>query len=238
MEGSGPDLKRPRHGYDVPQRMPAQQQIPPHPSSSSHGQPGILPAPSPYPPPSQQQLPPHSPFHDVNHDSRALPDPHSYVQQHPHSGHTTPRDGRFQPDLDFSRRGSASGPPRSPSGESHQFGPPRPMNIVTTSDGQHYPPQYPVDASGPMTGYPPPDAHMNGNINTHTIPIHPHEQSGHPMAPNYGDSYGQSPVTAGPPPYGGLPFGHPLAQQGGRPPKKGNRAQQVFISSYPSIVPL
>ena len=97
---------------------------------------------------------------------------------------------------------------------------------MTTGDSQPYPPQYPVDAAGPpMTGYIPPDAHVGSNLGTHTMPIHPHEQAGHPMAPGYGDGYTQSPVTAGPP-YGGLPFGHPLSQQGGRP-KKGNRATQV-----------
>ena len=99
------------------------------------------------------------------------------------------------------------------------------MSIVTTGDGQHYPPQYPMDPAGPVPGYPPPDPHLNGNVH-HGLPMHPHEQPGHPMAPGYGHEYAQSPVNAGPHPYGGMPYGAHLGQQGMRP-KKGNRATQV-----------
>ncbi|KAL9123958.1 MAG: hypothetical protein Q9217_006666 [Psora testacea] len=82
-----------------------------------------------------------------------------------------------------------------------------------------------MDPAGPVAGYPSSDPHMNGNIH-HGLPMHPHEQSGHPMAPAYGPEYTQSPVSAGPHPYGGMTYGPSLGQPGMRP-KKGNRATQA-----------
>ncbi|KAG8532589.1 uncharacterized protein KY384_002466 [Bacidia gigantensis] len=76
-----------------------------------------------------------------------------------------------------------------------------------------------------MPGYPPPEAQMNGNSQPHGLPIHPHDQGGPSLAPAYHDGYQASPVTGGPPPYGGIPYGPPMGQQGLRP-KKGNRATQ------------
>ena len=221
MDINGPEVKRPRHHYDAPQRMPSHAQPPPNSlPPSSHPPPGILTGPPHF------SHPPPSPFHDGGHDGRNLPDPinpHNYVQQHPPSGHTTPRDGRFQSEVDFSRRGSASGLPRSPSNDHPHLSNHRPTNIVTTSDGQQFPAQqYPVD-QGPMAGYPPSEAHMNGNMPSHGLPMHAHDQPGPPMNPAYPEGYAQSPI--GPPPY--PLYGPPMGQQASRIPKKGNRATQV-----------
>jgi len=224
MEGPGPDVKRPRHYYE-PQRMPSQHHHPPPPIATSHSNPGILPAPSTYPPPSQQQPPLPSSYHDVTHDSRNLPDPHSYVQQH--SDHSTPRDSRFQQtDLIFSRRGSAAGP-RSPD-EYHQFPPPRSMSVATTGDGQNYPAQYPAESSGHSAVYPPQDPHINGNVH-HGLPMHGYSETGNPLSQGHHVDYSQSPVTAGPHPYGAMQYGNSMGQAGMRP-KKGNRATQVGCS--------
>ncbi|KAL9098082.1 MAG: hypothetical protein Q9163_006188, partial [Psora crenata] len=82
-----------------------------------------------------------------------------------------------------------------------------------------------MDAANHVAGYPPPDPHMNGNIH-HGLPMHPHEQPGHPMAPGYGPEYAQSPVATTPHPYGGMPYGLSLGPPCVRP-KKGNRATQA-----------
>ena len=229
MEISGPDQKRPRHHYDAQQRMPQPHHQMNHalPPPPTHQQ-GVAPGPMQYTANPQQptQQPPPSPFHDGNHDGRNLPDPHSYVQQHPQSGQTTPRDGRFQPDIDMQRRGSAGGFTRSPPGDQYpQYTPHRPANIVTTGDPQHHPSQYTLDSSGQMSAFPHPESHVNGNIQTHGLPMHPHEQGAPSMTPGFVEGYGPSPVTAGPPPYGGMPYG--AMGPGGIRPKKGNRATQV-----------
>lgn len=203
--------------------------------SQQHHHPGILPAPPsyahpPHPPLQQQQQPPPppSPYHnDAAHDSRNLPEPiptgpspHSYVQGH--SGHSTPRDGRFQLDLNYPRRGSASATPRSPD-DHHQFPPPRPTGMPTTSEGQ-YSSQYASDPSGHLVGYQTPDPHLNGNMH-HGLPMHGYEGN-HVMAHGPHPDYNQSPVSASPHPYSGMPYGSSFGQAGLRS-KKGNRATQA-----------
>ena len=210
MEGTGPDVKRPRHSYDGPPRMSH-----PPPISPGHANnPSILPAPSTYPGPLQQGPPP-SPYHDGSHDSRVPVEPsvHSFVQQH--SGHSTPRDGRFPHEMTYSRRDSASGTPRSP-----DF-PPRSISMSNDT----YQSQYP-DSSGHLIGYQAPDQHMNGNIH-HGVPLHTH-----PNEPNSGigsmqySDYGQPPLHNNAHAYSGS-YGAQMSGAAHLRLKKGNRAQQV-----------
>lgn len=220
MEATGPDVKRPRLNYDGPPRMASssQQQHPPPPISPAHANnPSILPAPSTYPGPLQQQAPPPSPFHDAPHDVRTIPaepNVHSFAQHH--SGHTTPREGRFSHEMNYSRRGSTSGTPRSPEDHPHSH-PPRSMSMGNPNDAPAYPNHYPNDAAGHLIGYQAPDQHMNGSVH-HGLPMHGEG----PIA--YAE-YGPS-MHPGAHPYAGGPYGGPMQVQGLRP-KKGNRAQQV-----------
>lgn len=229
MEGTGPDVKRPRLNHDAPPRM-ASQHHPHPPPSPAHQNPSILPAPSStyaIPPQHQPPLPP-SPFsHDLPHDPRAPPaEPsvHSFVQHH--SGQNTPRDGRFPPELSYSRRGSASAAPRSP--DDHHFPPPRSISVVVPNDAPHYPPpQYPTEPPGQLIAYPAPDPHMNGNM-SHGLPMHPHGDGGAGIPAAQYAEYGPPPMHPGSHAYPGMAYGAavPPTQMRG---KKGNRAQQVFV---------
>ncbi|KAL8799630.1 MAG: hypothetical protein Q9200_007491 [Gallowayella weberi] len=203
MDGPGSDSsKRPRLGpYDAPHSHRMQPQLP---ITQSHGYgPGhTLPPPNPSPaavPYPHPQSTVHSPYND--YESRNLPvpepTPHQYVQA-AHSGHSTPlRDQRPYPSepSSYSRRGSASGPTRSPDDYAYPSG--RPLTVATTNDGQHYPPQhYPVDhAPGPP--YHPHDGHINGHTN-HGLPMPHYNDQNHGLPSAHPHDYGQSPVSANP----------------------------------------
>ena len=226
MEGTGPDVKRPRLNYDAPPRMTSQHH--PHPPPSpAHQNPSILPAPSStYSAPQHQPPPPPSPFsHELPHDPRAPVEPtvHSFVQHH--SGQNTPRDGRFPHELSFSRRGSASATPRSP--DDHHFPPPRSMSVAVPNEAPHYPPQqYSAESTSHLVGYQASDPHMNGNM-SHGLPMHPHGDGGAGIPPAQYTEYSQTPMHPGSHAYSGIPYGGPMPQAQMRG-KKGNRAQQVF----------
>lgn len=232
MEGTGPDVKRPRLNYDTAPRM-ASQHHPHPPPSPAHPNPSILPAPSSTysVPPQHQPPPPPSPFgHELPHDPRAPVEPsvHSFVQHH--SGQNTPRDGRFPHEMSYSRRGSASATPRSP--DDHHFPPPRSMGIAMSNDAPHYPPQqYSAEPASHLVGYQAPDQHINGNI-SHGLPMHPHGDGAAGVPPAQYTEYGQPPMHPGPHAYPGIPYGSalPAAQIRG---KKGNRAQQVHSIALP-----
>ncbi|KAL6714688.1 hypothetical protein ACLMJK_008113 [Lecanora helva] len=222
MEAMAPEPKRQRTEYNGPMhRLPPQ---PPPPPPQLHGHPSNLPPPHTYAPP-QQPPPPPSPYDMGPHDPRNLPDPtgpHAYVQEH--SGHNTPiREQRFHHDPNYSRRSSTSAA-RSPDGH-HQYQAPRSMSVVTSTEGQHYPPQYSVDPTG-QPAYPPHEGAPNGAVN-HGLPSHSYDQA-HPYPSSHPLEYAQSPVNAGPSSYGAL---HPYQVQYGpgasRPLKKGNRATQA-----------
>ena len=211
MDGSGPEPKRQRLEYHKP-----------HP----HAGPTTLPPPPHTYQPPQQPPPPPSPYDVGPHDNRNLPDPggpnpHAYVQEH--SGTSTPRDQRFPPDPGYSRRSSANVVPRSPDGH-HQYPPGRSLSVV---EGPHYPSQYPVEPSG----YPSHEPPQNGNVHHGGLPMHPYEQA-HGYPPPHHIEYSQSPVTAGPPPYGGANYVGHFGQAGARPLKKGNRATQVCLRHW------
>ena len=227
MEATGPDVKRPRLNYDAPPRMASQQH--PLPPSPAHQNPSILPAPSSTSHHQQQPPLPPSPFsHEIPHDPRAPVEPsvHSFVQHH--SGQTTPRDGRFPHEMNYSRRGSASATPRSP--DDHHFPPPRSMSVALPNDAPHYPAQqYSAESTNHLVGYQAPDPHMNGTM-SHGLPIHPHGDGGPGMPPAPYTEYGPPPMHPGSHGYAGIPYGGggPQAQMRA---KKGNRAQQVHRSS-------
>ena len=206
MDGSGPEPKRQRLEYHKPHL---------------HGHATTLPPPPHTYQPPQQPPPPPSPYDVGPPDNRNLPDPggpnpHAYVQEH--SGTSTPRDQRFPPDPAYSRRSSATVVPRSPDGH-HPYAPGRTLSV---GEGPHYPSQYPIEPSGYPSHEPPP----NGNVHPAGLPMHPYEQA-HGYPPPHHIEYSQSPVTAGPPPYGGGNYVGHFGQAGARPLKKGNRATQV-----------
>ncbi|KAL8710852.1 MAG: hypothetical protein Q9220_004655 [cf. Caloplaca sp. 1 TL-2023] len=203
------------HGYAAGHTLP-----PPHPSPASasygHQQPAV-----------------HSPYNDNELRNLPVPEPtpHQYVQA-AHSGHSTPlRDQRHYPSEppSYSRRGSASGPTRSPDDYAYPSG--RPLSIATTNEGQHYPPQhYPVDHGGGPP-YHPHDGPINGVAN-HGLPMSGYHDQGHvPPSANPHD-YSQSPVSAHPHSYGGSVLGAQAGYQGMQRDKmrggqKGHRATQA-----------
>ena len=200
-----------------------QSQHPPPPISPAHANnQSILPAPATYPGPLGQHGPPPSPFHDAPHDVRVPVEPsvHSFVQHH--SGHTTPRDGRFPHEVNYSRRGSASGTPRSP--DDHHFPPPPRSMSVSTNDPASYPSQYATEAGSHLIGYQAPDQHMNGNIH-HGLSIHTHPNEAGPGMGAMSYEYGQ-PMHPNAHPYAGA-YGSQMQGQAQLRAKKGNRAQQV-----------
>lgn len=239
MDGTCPETsKRQRlDSYNVSHR----QQQPP--ISQSHS----FPVNNTLPPPNSSYIHqplPLSPYHDTStHEHRSLPEPtpHAYTQPQsghntpihpnnphgytqPHSGHNTPiRDTRAVPiESTFSRRGSASATTRSPDGY-QQFPPPRPVYNATSSDGQHYPQQVPIENPGHFAGYPNNEGPMNGNPH-HGLPMPPYSEQSHT---NPSGEFNQSPVNAVPHPYGGSTFSNHPSHQNMQRPKKGNRAQQV-----------
>ncbi|KAI4239086.1 MAG: hypothetical protein LQ349_000630 [Xanthoria aureola] len=238
MDGSGSEVsKRPRLGpYDAPHSHRMQPQLP---ISQSHGYIAghTLPPPNPspvsvtYAHPHQQSAV-QSPYND--YESRNLPvpepTPHQYVQA-AHSGHSTPlRDQRPYPSepSSYSRRGSASGPNRSPDDYVYSSG--RPLSIATTSESQHYPPQhYPVDHGGGQP-YHPHDA-PNGTSN-HGLPMPQYNESAHGPPSAHPHDYSQSPVSGHPHPYGPSALGAQAQAQYQNMQRekirsKGHRAQQA-----------
>ncbi|KAL8681305.1 MAG: hypothetical protein Q9186_002569 [Xanthomendoza sp. 1 TL-2023] len=237
MDGSGSDSsKRPRLGpYDAPHSHRMQPQLP---ITQSHGYgpahtlppPNPSPASVPYPHPQSTV---HSPYND--YESRNLPvpepTPHQYVQA-AHSGHSTPlRDQRPYPSepSSYSRRGSASGPTRSP--DDYAYPSARPLSVTTTNEGHHYPPQqhYAVDhAAGPP--YHPHDGHINGHTN-HALPMPHYNDQNHGPPSAHPHDYGQSPVSANPHSYGPQTLGPQATYQTMQRDKirnKGHRATQIL----------
>lgn len=241
MDGPGSDApKRPRLGpYDASHSHRMQPQLP---ITHSHGY-GVghtLPPPNPSPASTsyghqQSTVPP--PYND--HEFRSLPvpepTPHQYVQA-AHSGHSTPlRDPRPYPSEppSYSRRGSASGPTRSPDDYGYPSG--RPLSIATNHEGQHYPPQhYPVDhASGPPY-HPAHEGPINGSAN-HSLPMPTYHEQAHLPPSAHPHDYNQSPLSAHPHPYGPAGLGAQAAYQNMQRDKvrgKGHRAQQVSSAGF------
>ncbi|KAL8832185.1 MAG: hypothetical protein Q9170_004983 [Blastenia crenularia] len=197
------------HGYGAGHTLP-----PPNPSPAS----------APY---GHQHSAVQSPYSD--HELRNLPvpepTPHQYVQA-AHSGHSTPlRDQRSYPSepSSYSRRGSASGPTRSP--DEYGYPPGRPLSIATTSEAPHYPQHYPVD-HGPGPPYHPHDGPINGTTN-HGLPLPNYHDQAHP----HPQEYAQSPVSANPH-YGpsvmtAAQAAHYQNLQRDKVRSKGHRAQQA-----------
>ncbi|KAL8772140.1 MAG: hypothetical protein Q9209_002575 [Squamulea sp. 1 TL-2023] len=213
------------------------------PITQSHGYSAGHTLPPPNPPPASApyahpQSAVQSPYND--YESRNLPvpepTPHQYVQA-AHSGHSTPlRDQRPYPSepSGYSRRGSASGPTRSPDDYVYPSG--RPLSIATTSEGQHYPPQhYPVDHGGGPP-YHPHDG-LNGATN-HGLPMPHYSDQVHGPPSAHHHDYSHSPVSGHPHPYGPSALGaQAQAQyqnmQREKVRSKGHRAQQVFFTWPP-----
>ncbi|KAL8999803.1 MAG: hypothetical protein Q9169_001476 [Polycauliona sp. 2 TL-2023] len=238
MDGPGSEAsKRPRLGpYDAPRSHRMQPQLP---ISQSHGYTSghTLPPPNPSPVSITYAHPHHqsavqSPYSD--YESRNLPPvpeptPHQYVQA-AHSGHNTPlRDQRPYPSepSNYSRRGSASGPNRSPDEYGYPSG--RPLSIATTSEGHHYPAQhYPVDHGGG----PPYHAHdvPNGTPN-HGLPLPHYNDPNHGPPSAHPHDYNPSPVSGHPHSYGPSALGAQAVQyqnmQRDKIRSKGHRAQQA-----------
>ncbi|KAL9635607.1 MAG: hypothetical protein Q9204_002569 [Flavoplaca sp. TL-2023a] len=238
MDGPGSEApKRPRLGlYDAPHSHRMQPQLP---ISQSHGYTAghTLPPPNPspvsvnYAHPHQQSAV-QSPYSDF--ESRNLPapepTPHQYVQA-AHSGHSTPlRDQRSYPSepSNYSRRGSASGPNRSPDDYVYPSG--RPLSIATSSEGQHYPPQhYPVDHGGGPP-YHPHDG-PNGAPN-HGLPMPHYNDPAHGPPSAHPHDYNQTPVSGHPHSYGPSTLGAQTQAQYQNMQRekmrtKGHRAQQA-----------
>ncbi|KAL8736900.1 MAG: hypothetical protein Q9181_002218 [Wetmoreana brouardii] len=179
-------------------------------------------------------LPPPQPPPYSDNELRNLPvpepTPHQYVQA-AHSGHSTPlRDQRSYPSEppSYSRRGSASGPTRSPDDYTYPSG--RPLSIATNNEGQHYPPQhYPVDhASGPPY-HPAHEGLLNGSTN-HGLPIPNYHEQAHLPPSAHPHDYSQSPVNAHPHSYGPSGFSGQATYHNMQRDKirgKGHRAQQA-----------
>ena len=235
MDGPGSEAaKRPRLGpYDASHSHRMQPQLP---MTQSHGYGAghTLPPPNPSPasaPYAHQQSAVQSPYND--HElSRNLPvpepTPHQYVQA-AHSGHSTPlRDQRPYPSepSSYSRRGSASGPTRSP--DDYGYPPGRPLSIATSSEAQHYPPQhYPVEHGGPS--YHPHEGPINGGAN-HGLPMPNYNDQAHLPPSAHPQDYNQSPVSANPhygPSVLSAQAAHYQNMQRDRVRQKGHRAQQV-----------
>ena len=172
---------------------------------------------------------PASYHHDAaSHDyTRQLPapepTPHSYVQAH--SGHSTPiREQRpFPSDANYSRRGSASGPTRSP--DDYQYGPPRQLSIATSNESQRYPSQqYTVDPGG-QANYHSLDGPVNGNGH-HGLPTQNNSEQPYPSHSAHTNEYSHSPLSAHPHAYSThAPYqAMPLKTMSTR---KGTRATQV-----------
>ncbi|KAL9614805.1 MAG: hypothetical protein Q9167_000715 [Letrouitia subvulpina] len=222
MEASGSEAsKRPRLGtYDGSHGMQPQPSI-----AQSHSYTGhTLPPPNP-PPPSAHYIP-QSPYHDASsHELRSLPEPtpHAYVQAH--SGHSTPiREQRpFPADVNYSRRGSASRPTRSPD-EYQQYQPTRALSIATSTDRQHYPQQHPIDHAG-HSAYAPHDTPMNGNAH-HGLPMLSYNDQSHNPSQGHPAEYSQSPVSTMPHSYGNSLLSAQSNYQNMQQKKKGTRAQQ------------
>lgn len=233
MEGPGSEAsKRQRlDSYNVSHRLQQQQQQQP-PIPQPHTYSGhTLPPPNSYvqPPPIPQ-----SPYHEAPpHEHRNLPDPIPHGYTHSLSGHNTPiRDSRGYPsDPVYSRRGSASGATRSPD-EYPQYAAARNLSS-TSSEAQHFPPQH-LEHTVHLSGYPPvppPDASLNGNTH-HGLPMANYNEQNYPIAQGHAPEYSQSPVNAGPHPYGASGYGaSPGYHSSMQRPKKGNRAQQVRFFS-------
>ncbi|KAL8719340.1 MAG: hypothetical protein Q9225_003641 [Loekoesia sp. 1 TL-2023] len=234
MDGpSSEAAKRPRLGpYEASRSHRMQPQLP---ITQSHGYGAGHTLPPPNPPPASapyghQQSAVQSPYdHELRNLPVPEPTPHQYVQA-AHSGHSTPlRDQRPYPSepSSYPRRGSASGPTRSPDDYAYPSG--RPLSIATTSEAQQYPPQhYPVDHGG-GPHYHPHDGPINGTTN-HGLPMANYNEHAHLPPSAHLQDYSQSPVSAHPQ-YGpsvlSAPAAHYQTMQRDKARTKGHRAQQV-----------
>ncbi|KAL8733456.1 MAG: hypothetical protein Q9166_002082 [cf. Caloplaca sp. 2 TL-2023] len=182
------------------------------PITQSHGYGAGHTLPPPNPPAvsvayTHQQSTVHSPYND--YESRNLPvpepTPHQYVQA-AHSGHSTPLRERPYPSepSSYSRRGSASGPTRSPDDYVYPSG--RPLSVSTTHEGQHYQPQhYAVDHGGGPP-YHPHDGPANGSSN-HGLPMPHYNDQAYGPSPAHPHDYNPSPVSGHPHVYGASALG-------------------------------
>ncbi|KAL8777731.1 MAG: hypothetical protein Q9194_002391 [Teloschistes cf. exilis] len=232
MDGPGPDApKRPRLGpYDAPHSHRMQPQLP---ITQSHGYavPHTLPPPNPSPasaPYGHQQSTVPPPYND--HEFRNLPEPtpHQYVQA-AHSGHSTPRDQRSYPSEppSYSRRGSASGPTRSP--DDYGYPPARPLSIATSNEGQPYHPQhYSVEHGSAHSYHSMHEGPINGNTN-HGPSLPTYNDQAHLPPSAHPHDYNPSPVSAHPHSYGPSSLSAQASFQNMQRDKvrgKGHRAQQ------------